>query len=212
MRKSHLLIWAITAALLGNLPVEGQSEPNSLDSVTHSASFKFVERDGTCVYGKVLKADATSITMQPFEKPPITRQKKGLLQVSQGNALLYSARSSWADVSAAILYPHEALVLSLKGGRQVKGKPTKTSPDSITLKHGFGSTLYPKSEIVTVDYLRVKPATDAFMTVLGEAPWMLVFDPEFYYRATGLPGRIKIRLYDATKPEDDTPVACTSWR
>jgi hypothetical protein len=212
MPKSHLLIWALAAVLLGSLPIEAQTEPNSLDNVTHSASFRFVERDGACVYGKVSKADATSIIVQPFEKPPITLQKQALLQVSQGNGLLYSARSSWADVSAAILYPHEALVLSLKKGRQVKGKPTKTSSDGITFKHGFNATVYPKSEILTVDYLRRKPATDAFMVVLGEAPWMLLFDPEFYYRATGLPGRIRIRLYDATKPEDDTPLACTSWR
>jgi hypothetical protein len=212
MRMSHLLILAITAALPANVLAEGQTEPNNLDNVTHSSSFKFVQRDGTCIYGKVSKADASSVTVQPFEKPPITLQKDTLLQVSQGNALLYSARSSWADVSAAILYPHEALVLSLKGGKQVKGKPTKTSSDSITLKHGFEATLYPKSEVVTVDYLRVKPATDLFMSFLGEAPWVLVFDPEFYYRATGLVGRIKIRLYDATKPEDDTPIACTSLR
>ena len=212
MQKPHRLIWAMAAALLVNLPVEGQSEPNPLDSVTHSARFKFVERDGACVYGKVLRADATSISVQPFEKPAVTLQKQDLLQVSQGNGLLYSARSSWADVSGANLYPHEALVLTLKGGGQVTGKPTKTSSDSIILKHGFGSTVYAKSEIATVDYLRVKPATDAFMTVLGEASWMLLFDPEFYYRATGLPGRIRIRLYDATKPEDDTPVACTSRR
>jgi len=207
-----MALTTITAALLVNLPVKGQTEPNSLDSVTHSASFKFVEREGTCICGKILKADTRSITVQSFEKPSITLQKEDLLQVSQGNALLYSARSSWADVSAVILYPREALVLSLKGTMQVRGKPTKTSSDGITLKHGLSSTLYPKSEILTVDYLRVKPATDDFMFVLAEAPWLLVLDPEFYYRATGLPGRIRIRLYDTTKAEDDTPIACTSWR
>jgi hypothetical protein len=213
MRKSNLLIWvAAAAALLFNLRAEGQSEPKTLDSVTHSSSFKFVERDGTCLYGKISRADATSITVQPFQKPPMTLPKDNLLQVSQGNALLYSARSSWADVSATPVYPREALVLGMKRGKHVKGKPTKTTSDNITLKHGFSTTLYPKSEILTVDYLRVKPATDAFMAVLGEAPWLLLLDPEFYYRATGLPGKIQIRLYDATKTEDDRPIACTSWR
>ncbi len=163
------------------------------------------------MYGKISKADGASITVQLFERPPITLPKDDVLQVSQGNALLYSARSSWADVSAAPVYPREAFVLVLKSGKHVKGKPTKTMPDSITLKHAFSTTLYRKSEIATVDYLRVKPATDAFMTDLGEAPWLLLLDPEFYYRATGLPGKIQIRLYDATKPEDDTPVACKSW-
>ncbi len=188
---------------------KGQTSP--LAGVTHSASFKFAERDGTCVYGNVSKTDATSITVQPFEKPPVILQKANLLQVSQGNDLLYSARSSWTDVSEAILYPHEAFVATLKSGKQVKGKPIKTSPDSITLKHGLGVNMYTKSEILSIDYLRIKPATDAFIAVLGEAPWMLVFDPEFYYRATGLPGKLTIRLYDATKPEDDSPVVCKSF-
>jgi len=102
-------------------------------------------------------------------------------------------------------------VLTLKGGKQIKGKPTKTTADSITLKRGLNNTLYQKSGILTVDYLRAKPATDALMFVLGEAPWMLIFDPEFYYRATGLPGRISIRLYDAAKPEDNSPNVCTTW-
>ncbi len=212
MQNRNLVIGAIAALLLTNTWAVGESGKDSLESVTHSSSFKFVERDGACVYGKISKADATSITVQPFEKPPITLHKDDLLQVSQGNALLYSARSSWTDVSATPVYPREALVLGLKSGKHVKGKPTKTTSDSITLKHGLSTTLYPKSEIATVDYMRVKPATDAFMTILGEAPWFLLLDPEFYYRATGLPGSIQIRLYDATKPEDDTPVACTSWR
>jgi len=210
MRKSNLLIWALSTAVLFAVQAEGQTGSDALDTVTRSSSFKFVERDATCVYGKISRADATSITVQPFKKPPITIQKDGLLQISQGNALLYSARSSWADVTAATLYPHEALALRLKSGKQVKGKPIKTSADSITLKHGLSTDLYPKSEIVTVDYLRVKPATDGFMSVLGEAPWMLIFDPEFYYRATGLAGRVQVQLYDATKPEDDTLVTCTT--
>jgi len=211
MRTSNLLVWVVSAAaLLFNVLAEGQSQSKTLDSVTHSSSFKFVERDGFCVYGKISKADANSVTVQPLDKPPM--HKDDLLQVSQGNALLCSARSSWADVAATPIYPHEALVLGLKSVKHVKGKPVKTTSDSITLKHGLSTTLYPKSEIVTVDYVRVKPATDAFMTILGEAPWFLLLDPEFYYRATGLPGRIQIRLYDATKPEEDTPVACTGWR
>lgn len=191
MQEPFLLNCAVVVALLYNFSVGAQTNPNSVDTVTHSASFEFVERDGVCVYGKILKVDAASITVQPFEKSSVTLQKEALLRVSQGDALLYSARSSWADVStsAAVLRSQEAFVLTLKSGKQVKGKPTQMSVDSITLKHGLNRSLYQKSEILTVDYLRVKPATDAFMLVLGEAPWMLIFDPEFYYRATGLPGR-----------------------
>jgi hypothetical protein len=206
------LIMALTIVTVVSPPLKGQTGPNPLDSVTHTASFKFVERGGACVYGKILKADAASITVQPSDKPPLTLEKQSLLQVIQGNALLYSARSSWADVAALTVYPREALVLTLKGGKKVKGNPMKTSADSITLKKGMSAAVYSKSQILTVDYLRAKPATGDFMFLLSEAPWLVIFDPEFYYRAAGLAGRITVRLYDAAKPEDDTSIACTSWR
>lgn len=212
MQNRNLVICAISALLLMKTWAVGQSGKDSLESVTHSSSFKFVQRDGTCVFGKISKADTASITVQPFQKSSITIPRESLLQISQGNALLFTARSSWADVSGAILYPGEALVLSLKNGSQVKGKLVKTVSDSLTLKHGLRTTVYPKSDIATVDYLRVKPPTDGFMSILGEAPWILAFDPEFYYRASGLAGKMRVRLYDATKPEDDNPVECKSWR
>jgi hypothetical protein len=212
MQNRNLVIGAVAALLLVNISAVGQLGKDSLEDVTHSSSFRFVHRDGTCVFGKLSKADTTSVTVQPYHKPSITIPREGLLQISQGNALLFTARSSWADVSAATLYPREALVLNLKSGKRVKGKPVKTDSDAITLKHGIHTTLYPKSDVATIDYLRVKPATDGFMSILGEAPWILLLDPEFYYRATGLPGRIQVRLFDATKPEDDTPVECKSWR
>src|SRR5215469_7363003 len=136
MQKHNLLIWAVAVVLLFGVGAKSQSKPN-LDTVTHSSSFKFVGRDGTCVYGKISKVDGKSITVQPFDKPAVTFPKDDLLQVSQGNALLYSARSSWTDVSGAVLYPHEALVLTLKNDKQVRGKPSKVSSDSITLRHGF---------------------------------------------------------------------------
>jgi hypothetical protein len=212
MQNRNLVIGAIAGLLLMNTWAAGQSAQDSVEGITNSSSFKFVQRDGTCIFGKILKADATSVTVQPFQKPSTTIPREDLLQIIQGNALLFTARSSWADVSGATLYPREALVLNLKSGKQVKGKPIKTNSDGITLKHGVHTSLYPKPDIATIDYLRVKPATDAFMSILGEAPWIVVLDPEFYYRATGLAGRIQVRLYDATKPEDDNPVECKSWR
>jgi len=88
IHKRSLLVCAIIATLLCGVSVDGQTSPNSVGNITHSAGFNFMERDGTCVYGKILKADITSFTVQPFDKPSVTLQKEALLQVSQGNALL----------------------------------------------------------------------------------------------------------------------------
>jgi hypothetical protein len=183
---------------------------DSLDHLTASATLTFIKRDGSCVRGSISKADATTVSVQTLDKSEIVLQRDSLLQVSQGDALLFSARSSWADVIAVHVYPREALVLSLRRGKQVKGKPVKLNADAIVLRHGLSTTRYPKTEITAVDYLRVKPPSDSFSTFLEEAPYVLVFDPEFYYRMTGLEGRIAVRLYDATKPEDDTPQKCST--
>jgi hypothetical protein len=40
--------------------------------------------------------------------------------------------------------------------------------------------------------------------MLQEAPYMALFYPEFYYRAAGLEGRVPVRLYDSSKPQDTT--------
>jgi hypothetical protein len=101
------------------------------------------------------------------------------------------------------LYPREALLLTLKSGRRIEGAPIATTSDYITLKHGLSRSRFTKPDINTIDYLRLKPATHGFELALEEAPYALVFYPEFYYRALGLEGRVPVRLYDATKPEDD---------
>jgi len=190
---------------LGGAP----SASESLNHVTGSATFTFIRRDGTCVTGRIAKADTKSMTIQPFGLPPITLERGSLLQVIQGNALLFSARSSWADVASVHVYPHEVLVLKIRSAKEVRGAPLKVTPGSISLKHALGKTVYPKADIDIVDYLRVKPATDSFMSTLDEFPYALFLEPEFYYRVAGLEGRIRVRLYDASKPEDDSPVNCS---
>jgi len=207
----NLLIWAFAAAMLASFRAEGQTPQDTLAGGTDS-TLRFVQRDGTCIEGKILKADATSMTVSGLAGKPIYLQKDSLLGILQANTVFYSGRSSWADVAAVTLHAHEALVLSLKSGKKVKGKPSSTTPGGITVKHGPTSTLYSKSEIATIDVLRIKPATDNLKFIAQEAPWLVIFDPEFYSRATGLWGTIPVRLYDAAQPEDETTVECKTWR
>jgi hypothetical protein len=181
-----------------------QTASDPLTGVTHDATLTFVQRNGTCVRGTILKFDTASVTVVPFKQPPVTLARNSLLQVNQGNALLFSGRSSWSDVEHTHLYPREALVLTMKSGERIKGNPMKVASDSITLKHRFSTTTFLKSDVSSVDYLRSKPATDGFNLALEEAPWALIFYPEFYYRAGGLEGRIPVRLYDVSQPQDET--------
>jgi hypothetical protein len=122
---------------------------------------------------------------------------------------LFSTVSSWADVEQTPVYPREALVLKFGSGKVVHGKPVKVSADGVTLKHGLLTTNYKKADVATVDYLRLKPESDGFDYFSQEAPGLLFFYPEFYYRLVGLEGRIPVRLYDATKPQATAPPKCS---
>jgi hypothetical protein len=194
--------------VLSCLAVAQESDAGPLGRVTHSATFLFVQRDRSCITGRITSADANTIAVQPSNGALIKLEKVQLLQVMQGNALLFSARSSSADVANARLYPHEALILTLKDGKRIRGKPVNMAADSITLKHGLAKTVYQKSEINIVEYLRVKPPSDGFEAFQDEAPYLLFLYPEFYYRAVGLEGRIPVRLYDASQLEDDSQPKC----
>jgi len=194
--------FAVLTAILLCPGMVAQAPAKALDSVTHSATMTFVRKDGTCIRGLISKTDAITITVQPFRQTPVILDWASLLQVYQGDALVYSARSSWQDVVDTHPYHREAFRLTLKDARTFKGSPVKVMADSITLKTGFRTIVLAKSEITTVDYLRLKPETDGFDLFLEEAPYVLLFDPESYYRALGLEGRLAVRLYDASKPED----------
>ena len=188
----------------------GQQNSDSLRQVSHSSSLVFMERDGTCIDGPVSKLSAKTITVQPNGKSMVTIKRADLLQISQGDALLFTATNTWSNIeqAAAHVYPREAFALKLKNGKLVTGKPIKVTPDTVSLKHGFVTSLYKENEIETVDYLRLKPESDSFDYFSRESPVLLFFDPEFYYRAVGLEGRLPVRLYDSAKPLTSAAPQC----
>jgi hypothetical protein len=178
-----------------------------LQRVPHSASLTFIRKDGSCVDGPISKIDPKSVTITA--QPPVTIQRSDLLQVSQGNALVFSARSSWADVEAVHLLPREAFSIKLHNGKTIKDSPLRVTADGMVFKRFLWMTKrIGKDQIVTVDYLRMKPESDAFNYFAQEGPAMLFFYPEFYDRLAGLEGRIPVRLYDAVRPQDDAPLKC----
>jgi hypothetical protein len=186
-----------------------QKAHHSSQGAVHSASLTFIKKDGSCVDGPISKIDPKSVTISQSAQPPVTIQRNDLLQVSQGDALVFSARSSWADVEAVHLLPRESLSIRLRNGKMIKDRPLRVMADSMLFKRFLWMTKrIGKDQIVTVDYLRMKPESDAFDYFAQEAPALLFFYPEFYDRLAGLEGRIPVRLYDAVRPEDDAPLKC----
>jgi len=175
----------------------------------HSASLTFMRKDGSCVDGPISRIDPKAVTIQQSQNPPITIQRNDLLRVSQGNGLVFSARSSWADVEAVHFLPREAFSIRLHNGKTIKDSPLRVTADGMVFKRFLWITKrIGKDQVVTVDYLRMKPESDAFDYFAQEAPALLFFYPEFYDRLAGLEGRIPVRLFDAVRPEEDAPLKC----
>ena len=177
-----------------------------------STSITFILRDKTCITGPIVKIDPKVVTIQPPQSVPVTIPRTDLLQASQNGSLIFSARSSWADVEATRFRPQEQVVLKLRNGNVVTDTPLEITPNSLGFKWIlWWKKRYRKSQIVTVDYLRHKPDSDAFDYFSQESPdTLLYFYPDFYDRQSALVGRIPVRLYDALKPEDDSALQCPS--
>jgi len=176
---------------------------------TPSANLTFMKRDGSCVTGPILRIEPKVVTVQLSQTDSVTIQRLDLLQASQEDALVFSARSSWADVEAVQLRARESFLVKTRNGKAIKGRPLRVTADGIVYKRFLWITKrYGKDQIVMVDYLRMKPESDAFDNFAQEGPAMLFFYPEFYDRLKGLEGRIPVRLYDAVMREDDAILQC----
>jgi len=196
--------------LQGATPVFCLPARHAKRTVRPSPSLTFLEKDGTCVEGLIRKIDPKTVTVQPEQKPAVVLRRGDLLQVSQAGSLVFSARSSWADVEGVHLLPRESFQLKLRDGKVVKGRPFRVEDQGVVFKIGFWrKKRYAKDRIVTVDYLRVKPNSDAFDYFTQEAPALLFFYPEFYDRLAGMEGEVPVCLYDALQPESSVLLTCS---
>lgn len=178
-------------------------------TVPHPASLIFIQKDGTCVEGTIARIEPKAIVVQTTQAPAVKIKRSDLLQASQDDSLFFSARSSWADTQAVRLWPNESLLVRTRKGLVIKGSPLFITPDSLIYKRFLWlKKKVAKDQIVTVDYLREKPVSDAIDYFAQEGPAMLFFYPDFYDRLKGLEGRIPVRLYDALLPENNAPLKC----
>jgi hypothetical protein len=208
-------VWRLAAAILmlnaAGLAFAQFHHRNKVDRVPPSTSLTFMKRDGSCVTGPILKIEPKVVTIKQAQATPVTIERKDLLQASQGDSLVFSARSSWADVEAVHLRPRESFEVKLRNSKLVDERPLRVTDDGVVCKRFLWlKKRYAKAQIMTVDYLRMKPDSDVFDYFTQEAPALLFFYPESYDRLKGLEGRIPVRLYDAAMREDDTALKCSS--
>src|ERR1700723_1487840 len=203
-----LLLLLAQSSCLGSAQLLHRRRPKPIQPTSNS--FTFMKKDRTCVAGPITKIDPSSVTVQPSQAPPLPIERVDLLQASQNDSVLFSARSSWRDVEAVHLLPHESFLLNLRSGKSLTARPLRVTDDGMIFKRDVWlKQRLPKDQIQMVAYLRVKPDSKVFDYFTQEAPALLFFYPEYYDRLSGLEGRIPVRLYDAVMPQNDSTLTCS---
>src|SRR5271166_4612088 len=124
--------WRLTAAILvlnAGAPAFAQfHRRNKVERVAPSTSLTFMMRDGSCVTGPILKIEPKVVTVRA-QSGPATIARQELVQASQGDALVFSARSSWADVQAVHLKARESFEVKLRSGKLIEERPLRVTDD-----------------------------------------------------------------------------------
>jgi|SRR5882672_3148450 len=172
-------------------------------------------RDRKCVLGTITRINADSLTAKVYSSNPISSQdtiafpRDDVFRVAVGLHTYYSGRSSWSDVSSLRVQGREHLKIVTKSGKTYEAKPPFTvSEDRILFDPSGKSTKLLKSEVAQIYDIVVKPLTDRGEYAAEELGPFIIFDPDFYVYGLHLEQYVPVLLYDAGKPEDNSPAQC----
>jgi hypothetical protein len=194
----------------------------SMKQLPHGVMFVFVERDLTCHEGKVKTVTDQAVLLRSG-KSVITIEKSNLLRVGRGHldypqgslatlAVVYSGRSSWADLIDLAKSPswrQVSISVATTGGKSYGGELWKVTETNISLRDSFGKEAsIPKTEVSHVDYIQQKPLSDDGEYAWDELAQLRIFDPELYPRLFHVGDTVPVRLYDRAASEDDSPLYC----
>ena len=182
-----------------------QTPDSSAKKLQRDRIYTYLLKDGSCEFGEMVAATSQSLTVRRYNKPDLTLLLEKVIQIAQGNEIFYSSRSSWSDVQAAKIYSRETMMVVLKNGTTLTGKPKTVTADTLLLEQTFSTSTIKKQDVKSVLTLKLRPETASFGFVQEEAGFFQIFYPEFYQRVFGLEGRLPVRLYDLTLVESDTP-------
>jgi len=198
----------VLIALFIEVPLHAQTSGwDALRTLQNRYELQFYKVDGSCRYAQIVKFTTSSVTIRWSQNAQETLIPGQILMVGAGHDVVYSGRSSWYDVREAKPGHAERLEIQTKAGRRYAGSLVSSSDDQIVLRHAGQQTTLTKAEIATADYISQKPPTDGQAYMSQEAPYLELFDPDVWMRGLGLSSKLRIRLYDSSKPQDDRPLS-----
>lgn len=194
---------------------------NNLRLIRHDNVYKFALRGGKCLSGQIATVADDAVGIRITELPlakskrakvPVVRIKReDLIRVKDGMNfidIVYSERSSWSDLlNLRDIDPGEYLLVVKKGLKQVKGKLASGTQADLTLRRWGNSHVIAKSDVSLVYYVRTRPASDS---VIYSEQEMFLIDPRLWPYMLGVAPKMSVLLYDASRPEDDTPIQCSN--
>ena len=178
-------------ALPGNL----RDAWTNLQHVSSRQFFTIASRDGGCITAKILDVSEQSMTIEDW--PKVAREetqdarlipkfsRSDLLRVSLGTStavrdVLFSGKSSWADVENAGIDEH--LLVYTKDGKQLFGSFVAASSDSLSLAQPVQRLKIAKEYVDQVYFAHSKSLS---------------------------PGRgFRVLIFDRNLPEDNRPLNC----
>jgi hypothetical protein len=184
------------------------------NKITHKRSYRIETRDRKCVRGTITGVTTDGLTAAVSSNLPgspntVTFPRADVLRVAAGQIVYYSGRSSWSDVSSLRMKGRERLKVVTTDGKTYKVKPPySVSDEGITLNTSGKSTMISKGEIVQVYDIVAKPLTDTGEYLADELGPLIIFDPDLYVYGLHLEEYVSVLLYDASDPEDNSPVQC----
>jgi hypothetical protein len=185
-------------------------------SLTHRAKMTFVQRDRTCVVGTIVSVNDQGVTVKKSDGSREQVAKDALLRIDQNFVLLgtvYNAGSSWTFVQRLAGTPQQPRIqVTGKCGQISVGKLISADGAGLTMMISGRETTLPKSEVAAVHLVRLQPPSDSAAYADDELVFLKVLDPELWPYMFHTAPTIRVRLYDASIPEDNSLVECTTDR
>ena len=162
------------SCLLYLLPQLGAAKDNAwgtLKEVTWHRTYTLVDREGSCTTGEIVAITEQAITLKRLDrsagKTPTTStdtiERQKVLRIMDGHKVVdvvYSGKSSWADVEAMQhIGSDETVLLVTRSGKRYKGKPVEVAEASLKLVRLNKTTQILKDDISQVYYVREKPVS-----------------------------------------------------
>jgi hypothetical protein len=212
--SAFVLLFSLTTASFAQATQISESW-NNLKHVTHRATFIFVKANKTCIAGMIDSITDTTLVVKEPHGQPITINREELSRVSDGDwggGVLFSSRSSWADVNAVTSLDGRTLkptvFVETKSGRTQQGILINVSEDEITMDSQHKIIHFAKADISNISYLTAKPLSNSASYADDELAWMKIFDPELWPKMFGFQGSLTVQLFNANLPEDNSSIVC----